>query len=237
MAKFNWDRVRKENLAKRHGAEHIASESEKYGGLHHDTRRDLSTAPHYCPHCTESVTLEGLRAHILRFHRSAGGVGRRRRKQSEGRVAQWNPPVQTKCPQCGVGVKRLQKHLNRIHGGTPNTLHVETAPARPPKAVPRPGLVVSTLINIFFVPRTKRRARLAEEILTQQGAVVTLKEVKDDALTAEHGGTVYFFGGTSGRLAGAVAIVELLADVCKLSAAPATVDRPSRVSYALWLTK
>ncbi len=244
MAKFNWDKVRMDNLVERKGTEYIRSEAERYTGLHHDTKRDVKDGPRYCPHCDDPVTLEGLRAHILKYHTRIKTYERRPtvkiRKQANAREL-------ITCPQCGVSVRRLQKHINKVHGEGTKKPRKEK-PAQKPKAPPpqKPiaspqrerAVATSTYsINLFYVQGTKKRAVLAEEILNQQGATVMLKQVKDDALSAKLGGKVYYFQRTKGDLAGARVIVHLLKSMCRLSIGEVSFDSPSPVPYSIWLTK
>lgn len=235
MAKFNWDKARMENLVERKGAEYIRKESERYTGLQHDKKRDLKNGPRYCPHCDDPVTLEGLRTHILKHHRPISRSRERKpsikiRHHGQGRVMMV-------CPQCGVSVRRLQKHLNKSHGEV-SVSPQKKRPARETKALPTQAAPAGPYhINLFFVPRTKKRAALAEEILRQQGATVILKQVKDDRFSAGLGGKVYYFPGTMGSLSEARAIALLLKDVSRLAVGEVTLDAPSPVPYSIWLIR
>lgn len=234
MARRNWDKARTESLASRHGSEHLRSEAERYTGLHHDRKRDVKGGPKYCPHCDDPVTLEGLRAHILKYHCSS--QTRPRRPSAKARKQGQVRELKT-CPECGKSVRNLQKHFGKEHGGGPVTPRVK-APARKTKAPP--GRAVSTRpyhVNLFFVQGTKAIAAEAGELLRRQGATVTLRQVKDDALSAGFGGKVYYFEGTTGSSAGAQAIKQLLKGVCRLSVGFVSVGNPSSVPYAIWLTK
>lgn len=236
MAKFNWDKARMDNIVERRGAEYIRNESERYTGLQRDRKRDLKNGPRYCPHCDDPVTLEGLRTHILKCHRR---ISRSREKSPSVKIRNHGQARELEiCPECGSRVRRsrLQRHMNKAHAGT--VVSQEKPPAR---EVESPHAKEQTAgpyhINLFFVPRTKKRAAVAEEILSQQGATVILKQVKDDRFSAGLGGKVYYFPDTTGNLDGARAIALLLKDVSRLSVGEVTLDTPSPVPYSIWLTR
>lgn len=188
----------------------------------------------YCPHCDDPVTLEGLRAHILKYHQRS--QTRRRRPPAKVRKQELVGDLTT-CPECGTSVRNLQKHLDKAHGGGPVIPRLKA----PPKETKAPlGRAVGTRpyhVNLFFVPRTKKIAAQAGELLRRQAATVTLRQVKDDALSADLGGKVYYFEGTTGNPAGAQMIRRLLKSVCRLSTGFVSLGRPSPVPYAMWLTK
>jgi hypothetical protein len=234
MARRNWDKARTESLARRHGSEYLRSEAERYTGLQHDRKRDVKGGLKYCHHCDDPVTLEGLRAHILKYHRSS--QTRPRRLSAKARKQGQVQELKT-CPECGTSVRNLQKHFGKAHGGSPVTPRVK-APARKAEVPPEPTVSARPYhVNLFFVQRTKAIAAEAGEILRRQSATVTLRQVKDDALSAGFGDKVYYFEGTTGSPAGAQAIRQLLKGVCRLSVGFVSLGNPSSVPYAIWLTK